>query len=158
MQIVSSSVRVLRYLAQALVSLRHTNGTAVCELYGAHAAAIDSRGPGAGKQQGKGVCLPGALGQGPVVAFNLLRSCGSYVGYRWGACFPTCDSTDPESRLGLSRILLPGGCSACRHSCKLSMRSGRWKRWQHLRGSCSARAASATLAPAQRTWGSHLRT
>ena len=34
-------------------------------------------------------CLPGAVGQGPVVAFNLFRSCGAYVGYRWLSGLPT---------------------------------------------------------------------
>ena len=85
-----------RYLAEALHSLRHENGSPVCELYGAHdkevvqsSAEVGRRQEGrpmdAGKQQGSRLCLPGAAGQGPVVAFNLLRSCGAYVGYRWAA-------------------------------------------------------------------------
>ena len=82
-----------RYLAEALQSLRHGDGTPVCELYGAHGNEVvqssaetekrEQRQPmDAGKQQGSRLCLPGAAGQGPVVAFNLLRSCGAYVGYR----------------------------------------------------------------------------
>ena len=85
-----------RYLAEALHSLRHENGSPVCELYGAHgneagqsSAEVGTRQEGrlkdVGKQQGSRLCLPGAAGQGPVVAFNLLRSCGAYVGYRWAA-------------------------------------------------------------------------
>ena len=82
-----------RYLAQALHSLRHGDGRPVCELYGAHgnwavqsSAEIEKHQAGrpveAHKQVGSRLCLPGAAGQGPVVAFNLLRSCGAYVGYR----------------------------------------------------------------------------
>ena len=89
----SSSAVPSRYLAEALHSLRHENGTPVCELYGAHgnkavpsSAEIGKHQEGrpmdAGKQRGSRLCLSGAAGQGPVVAFNLLRSCGAYVGYR----------------------------------------------------------------------------
>ena len=78
----------IRYLAGALHSLRHENGSPVCELYGAHGKGAETgkrqegQAMDAGKQQGSRLCLPGAAGQGPVVAFNLLRSCGAYVGYR----------------------------------------------------------------------------
>ena len=85
-----------RYLAEALHNLRHENSSPVCKLYGAQdkkamqsSAEIGQRQEGrpmdAGKQQESRLCLPGAVGQGPVVAFNLLRSCGAYVGYRWAA-------------------------------------------------------------------------
>lgn len=85
-----------RYLAQALHSLRHETGTPVCELYGTHdTEAVQSSSEAGKRQQGQPVaegkqqrsrlCLPGAAEQGPVVAFNLLRSCGAYVGYRWAA-------------------------------------------------------------------------
>ena len=84
------------YLAEALHSLRHKDGSPVCELYGAHGkeavqSSIDvgdcwkGQTMDGGKHPGSRLGLPGAAGQGPVVAFNLLRSCGAYVGYRWAA-------------------------------------------------------------------------
>lgn len=95
-----------------MLELRHANDSAVCKLYGAHAPGLGSQEPGqstsavgehhnvdrpqpparsaqeeqssgGNEQQGGRRRLPGAVGQGPVVAFNLLRGCGSYVGYRW---------------------------------------------------------------------------
>jgi len=76
---------VCRYLAQALTNLRHANGIAVCELYGAHAMASVQQALHEREQLMGRERLPGAIGQGPVVAFNLFRSCGSYIGYRWAA-------------------------------------------------------------------------
>ena len=52
--------------------MRHANGTPFCLVYGAHSLSSDQPSPGS----------PGAVGQGPVVTFNLLRLDGSYVGYR----------------------------------------------------------------------------
>lgn len=77
----AASIR--RYLAEALADLVHANGSAVCELYGAHAPASGFRTEKESKQHSSRRYLLGAVGQGPVVAFNLFRSCGAYVGYRW---------------------------------------------------------------------------
>lgn len=61
--------------------MRHSNGQPVCVLYGAHPPHPESEQTqphvGGGMQS-----LPGAAGQGPVIAFNLLRPDGSFVGYR----------------------------------------------------------------------------
>ena len=76
---------ICRYLAQALTNLRHANGVAVCELYGAHAMASVQKALHESEQLAGRECLPAATGQGPVVAFNLFRSCGSYIGYRCAA-------------------------------------------------------------------------
>lgn len=89
-------------LACQLSSLRHSNGAPVCVLYSAHAEAKQHAPPEAQQEpevqqqqqheeqhsrqlQGSGAAPAGVVGQGPVVAFNLLRPDGSFVGYRWGA-------------------------------------------------------------------------
>lgn len=91
-------------LAGQLSSLRHRNGAPVCMLYGAHASMRSHPPPRApppqqqqqeatrrqpeqqqqqsGCEQGGREALAGVVGQGPVVAFNLLRPDGSFVGYR----------------------------------------------------------------------------
>lgn len=61
-----------RWFAEQLVALRHADGAPLCVLYGAHHLQ-----PGAQ--------APGAVGQGPVVTFNLLRHDGSFFGYRSAA-------------------------------------------------------------------------
>ena len=81
----SGDACICRYLAHALTSLRHANGIAVCELYGAHAMASVQQALHESEQLMGRERLPGAIGQGPVVAFNLFRTCGSYIGYRWAA-------------------------------------------------------------------------
>jgi hypothetical protein len=113
-------VRV-RYTAEQLSRLRHGNGRRVCQLYGAHAevaplgacqldgahaevAPMDSghldrateeefRGQN-GALEGTPT-VAGAVGQGPVVGFSILRADSSFVGYRsaqihqLGCLFPT---------------------------------------------------------------------
>jgi len=61
-----------RWFAQRLVALRHADDAPLCVLYGAH-------------QLQPGAQAPGAVGQGPVVTFNLLRHDGSFFGYRSAA-------------------------------------------------------------------------
>ena len=67
------------------MNLKHADGSKVCELYGAHTPSSASPMLKASEQRQPGNmdCLPGAIGQGPIVAFNLFRSCDAYVGYRW---------------------------------------------------------------------------
>jgi hypothetical protein len=52
----------------------------VCILYGAHASA-----QGQAVSGGASKCLQGAVGQGSIVAFNILRPDSSYVGYRYSS-------------------------------------------------------------------------
>jgi len=59
------------------VALRHADGAPLCVLYGAHRLQ-----PGAQ--------APGAVGQGPVVTFNLLCHDGSFFGYRSAALELLC--------------------------------------------------------------------
>ncbi|BDA46796.1 probable molybdenum cofactor sulfurase [Coccomyxa sp. Obi] len=87
-----------RWLAERLASMRHSNGQPVCVLYGAHAAS-SSAVPSAAKICCGTRCLEGAVGQGPVIAFNVLRADGTFVGYR-----------EVEKLAGLSSILLRTGC------------------------------------------------
>ena len=73
-------------LARQLCAMRHgSTGAPVCILYGAHHLW------GVRQQQQKQesevakadeVAPAGVVGQGPVVAFNVLRADGTYVGYR----------------------------------------------------------------------------
>ena len=75
-----------RWLAGKLAAMRHP-GTRqpVCMLYGAHACMPVSSSSSSRSEPGQPLaCFPGAVGQGPVVAFNLLRPDGSFVGYRCG--------------------------------------------------------------------------
>lgn len=77
--------------------MRHANGSTVCELYGAHAIALGTWVGGESMQHKSRECLPGAVGQGPIVAFNLFRSCGAYVGYRWvPGPFTPCRDSEPS--------------------------------------------------------------
>lgn len=83
-------------LARQLSALRHSNGARVCVLYGAHAEAERQLPPkaqqepepcqqqqgGHGQASRAAAPAPGVVGQGPVVAFNLQRPDGSFVGYR----------------------------------------------------------------------------
>ena len=64
---------VCRRCVLRLQTLSHSNGAPVVHLYGAHAAA---------KHPSPALGLQAAVGQGPVIAFNLLRPDGSWVGYR----------------------------------------------------------------------------
>ncbi|KAL0050843.1 hypothetical protein WJX82_008290 [Trebouxia sp. C0006] len=80
------SQSVTRWFAQRLVALRHADGAPLCVLYGAHHLQ-----PGAQ--------APGAVGQGPVVTFNMLRHDGSFFGYR-----------EVEKLAGLHGIFLRTGC------------------------------------------------
>ncbi len=61
--------------------MRHSSGQPVCMLYGAHAAS-SSAVPSAAKVSCGARCLEGAVGQGPVIAFNVFRPDGTFVGYR----------------------------------------------------------------------------
>lgn len=97
------------YLARELSMLRHHNGAPVAVLYGAHSVCGSTGAESQQQQQQRGgqrqqqpspqsnssaarLCWKnvarGAAGQGPVVAFNLLRADGSFVGYRCAAGVP----------------------------------------------------------------------
>ncbi|KAI3430783.1 hypothetical protein D9Q98_009195 [Chlorella vulgaris] len=89
-------------LAQQLTSLRHWNGAPVCMLYGSYEALLQPQS--AARQQ------PGVVGQGPVVAFNLLRADGSCVGYR-----------EVEKLASLSGILLRTGCCCNPGACAAAL-------------------------------------
>lgn len=78
-----------RYTVEQLQALRHFNGQVVSVVYGAH----DSPGVTGDTATDAQQQVPGALGQGPVIAFNLLRPDGSFVGYR-------CVKTLPVSCVG----------------------------------------------------------
>jgi len=58
------------YTAREMDAMRHCNGERVCEIYGRHT-------PGS-----KDTKAAFEVGQGPVIAFNLMRSDSSYVGYK----------------------------------------------------------------------------
>ena len=101
-----------RWLAEKLAGMRHPGGSrAVCVLYGAHACiagaapkqAPETENGGAPKQAPPALqCFPGAVGQGPVVAFNVLRADGAYVGYRcarWGVPFSNCTLYDDAEQV-----------------------------------------------------------
>ena len=60
------------------MNLRHFNGRPACTLYGAHPSACGPETTSGGSFE----CFSGAIGQGAVVAFNLQRADGSWVGYR----------------------------------------------------------------------------
>ena len=75
---------IASYCARRMGSLRHQNGTRVCEVYG---------------WDGVGGVGSFVVGQGPVVAFNVLRSDGSWVGYR-----------EVETLAGAAGIVLRTGC------------------------------------------------
>ncbi|DBA69485.1 TPA: hypothetical protein ACH3X2_001170 [Trebouxia sp. C0005] len=77
---------VTRWFAQRLAALRHADGAPLCVLYGAYHLQ-------------SGAQAPGAVGQGPVVTFNLLRHDGSFFGCR-----------EVEKLAGLHGILLRTGC------------------------------------------------
>ena len=63
---------ITRYAAEKMGRMRHSNGGSVCEVYGRHSGGAGEGGGGAGFESG----------QGPVIAFNIKRADGSYVGYR----------------------------------------------------------------------------
>eukprot|EP00884_Botryococcus_braunii_P022713 jgi/Botrbrau1/9125/Bobra.160_3s0002.1 len=84
-----------RYTLTQLQALRHYNGQAVCVVYGAH----EGTGNTGNTQKGSQPAVAGAVGQGPVIAFNLLRPDGSFVGYR-----------EVEKLAGLWNIRLRTGC------------------------------------------------
>ncbi|GAQ81349.1 molybdenum cofactor sulfurase [Klebsormidium nitens] len=69
-----------QFTARELLSLRHSNGRKACVLYGNHAANDGQN-------------------QGPIIAFNLVRPDGSWVGYR-----------EVEKLAGLRDIQLRTGC------------------------------------------------
>ena len=69
-----------RWLAQQMGDLKYPGGQPVARLYGAHAGLLLSEAE-LTEEEASAVPL-GAVDQGPVVTFNLLRSDGSYVGYR----------------------------------------------------------------------------
>lgn len=73
-----------RRCAERLRVLRHANGTPVVHIYGAHTPALG---------------MDAASGQGPVIAFNLLRPDGAWVGYR-----------EVERMAALRGITLRTGC------------------------------------------------
>ncbi|KAL2641505.1 hypothetical protein R1flu_009092 [Riccia fluitans] len=77
------------YTASKLAALRHKNGRLVCMLYGNHNCL---------KKQAE-VYWDARSGQGPVIAFNLRRADGSWVGYR-----------EVENLASLKGIHLRTGC------------------------------------------------
>lgn len=110
-------------LARQLSSLRHWNGAPVCVLYGARGRLLQEQGREQQQQEHgtRSRSLPrrpgGVAGQGPVVAFNLLRADGSPVGHR-----------EMEKLASLSGILLRTGCccnpGACAAAVGLSSAGG----------------------------------
>jgi molybdenum cofactor sulfurtransferase len=81
--------RVASALAGRLSALRHAGGQAACILYGAHVLAEESAEEDGPPWSSGGALEPGGRlwrrsisGQGPVVAFSLLRPDGTFVGYR----------------------------------------------------------------------------
>ncbi|GBG70232.1 hypothetical protein CBR_g6363 [Chara braunii] len=87
-----------RYAAAELKGLRHGNGEKVCVLYGNHEAYTNYGD--CEKQEG------GGYAQGPVIAFNVKRSDGSFVGKR-----------EVERLAALNRIQLRTGCFCNPGSC-----------------------------------------
>ena len=81
-----------RFAAAQLVRLQHSNGAPVCRLYGAHAGSANGGETAA-------AAAAGAVGQGAVLAFSVLRAGGSFVGYRCVRC-----TADPEPRTRLSDV------------------------------------------------------
>jgi len=63
------------YTAHRMSAMRHHNGAKVCELYGRHSfSEVEARSPQAQRTF--------EVGQGPIIAFNVVRSEGTYLGYR----------------------------------------------------------------------------
>lgn len=68
---------------QQLISLRHFNGQPVAHVYGHTCQKREAERAGSGDSGAAGaVGSPLEWGQGAVVAFNLLRADGSWVGFR----------------------------------------------------------------------------
>ena len=72
-----------RHLAEALQGMRHDNGRPLCVLYGAHKDVQAEAAVNGAQWSG----TDGAVSQGPIVTFNLLRADGSFVGHRYHHCF-----------------------------------------------------------------------
>ena len=69
-----------RWLADQLGRLKHPEGQPVACLYGVYRAMQEAER----KEDEEDFSVPmGAVDQGPVVTFNLLRPDGSFVGFRW---------------------------------------------------------------------------
>ena len=68
---------ITEYAANRMIAMQHFNGQKVCELYGNHRGCTAPQRES--ESQGD---VSFEVGQGPVIAFNLLRSDASYVGYR----------------------------------------------------------------------------
>ncbi len=68
-----------RWFATRLVALQHTTGKPLCVVCGAHHLLARASAN-----------APGAVGQGPVVTFNLLRPDDSFFGYRFDSTCCTC--------------------------------------------------------------------
>ena len=101
-----------RWFAERLVALRHADGAPLCVLYGAHHLQPRAQ-------------APGAVGQGPVVTFNLLRHDGSFFGYRSAAvlcCAVLCCAVLNTGKTGLETALT---CSSLVSFC-MKVRSARW--------------------------------
>ncbi|KAK9807865.1 hypothetical protein WJX72_011591 [[Myrmecia] bisecta] len=84
-----------RYLTSQLTNLRHANGSPGCVLYGSGSTSRHGRN---------------GTSQGPVVAFNLLRRDGLFVGYR-----------EVEKMAGLCSIYLRTGCFCNPGACALHL-------------------------------------
>ena len=76
-----------RLFVTHLAGARHANGSLFSLIYGAHSPGSGQPSPGS----------PGAIGQGPVVTFNLLRPDGSYVGYRYALVTRMCKAFESPS-------------------------------------------------------------
>lgn len=74
-----------RFLVQKMHSLKHGNGRPLVVVYGAHQvhmADLSEEFSAATLKHFGSVEASGAIGQGPVIAFNILRADGSFVGYK----------------------------------------------------------------------------
>ena len=71
-KIESHTKTLTTYTANKMREMKHSNGRSVCELYGRHCEVSL-------QEEEK---FQFETGQGPVIAFNVLRSDSSYVGYR----------------------------------------------------------------------------
>lgn len=104
-------------LVHRLKALRHANGCAVVELYGAHGADEPARTAAESGTDGEGdSTAPGAeLTSGPTVAFNIRRHGGEVVGY---------SEVIKLAALHTPPIQLRGGCccnpGACQRALRLS--------------------------------------
>ena len=102
-------------LAASLRALRHVNGAPLCAVYGAW-----------GEKSGSGI----GSGQGPVVAFNVLRSDGGWVGHRQvermagleGVMLRTGGMCNPGALREALGAEVEGGRECCERKCECLFR------------------------------------